>query len=253
VLLGFAVGAGVCVFVYSYLRERVNAPDAQGFALLIAAAFAAFVATVAFSLLAASLKGTRRAVIYALGIAIFWFGALLPLGRSAAQSSRRGGSIPPPLPAATPLSTPPASAAEQAEAAALARRGRELLVAQLRSTGDHGPLGVVPPMLLVKDEGSRVLVLNRGSSIAWISLARVRRSLRGTGTYYACALHADSGRRADGYDRIRPREALELRMGSCASAFSREPIEFRVGRQPGDTSWWSDTALLFPEGHEEAP
>jgi hypothetical protein len=245
------VAAAVFVQVYAYLRARVNAPDTQGLALFLVAVVAAFVVFLGIAVLAATWKGPGRLALYAVGVAVIWFGALAPLGRSGTRSRDPRGALPR-VPAAAPVAPSPTAAASGAPAE-LERRGREMLVEHLRTTGGHGPLGVVPPMLAVKDEGSRVYVLNRGRSPAWVSLARVRQSVPGTGTYYACALHAEGGRRSDGYDPIRPRETVEFRMGTCSTAFSREPIEFRVGRHPGDTAWWSDTALQFPEGHEEAP
>jgi hypothetical protein len=108
-------------------------------------------------------------------------------------------------------------------------------------------------MLDVRETRRDVLVTNRTDALIWVALARVTERPLGSGRYDACELEADGGRRRGRFDGIKPGETVPFRLYSmCRSDFVEAPIEYRVGRNAGETAWWSDTALAAPGGHRRA-
>jgi hypothetical protein len=108
-------------------------------------------------------------------------------------------------------------------------------------------------MLEVRDEGGTVTVRNLRNATLKVSLAKVAESPHGSRRYEACPLDAEQGRRDRGYDHLLPKETVTFRLSPfCDFRFRKQPIEYRVGRAPGDQAWWSETALGAPEGHPQA-
>lgn len=244
--IGLGVGLAAYSFVAAWMKARFNAPDAQGIVIVLAAGIAGLAAGIAYSIWADSREGRQRLLAYAIGVAVVWFGFLVPLGRS------RAPAIPPVTTTAAPRPTPIATPtrAERAAAAAAEREARATLVEHLRDNGAHGPLGVVPPVLQVRPARHETAVTNLTDVLLFVELARVIEEPAGSGRYKACELYADPGRRRGRYDGIKPHETVRFRlMVTCASSFAEAPIEYRVGRSADEVAWWSDTALASPEGH----
>ena len=244
-LVGLGVGVAVYSRVYAAMKSSVNAPDAQGIVLFFVALVAALVAGIGFSIYADTSQGRRKQVVYLIGIVVFWFGFMAPLAGERAVVSPPGPSVTQPTP--TPTATP--TWAERQAARRDARRTREELVAHLRATGAQGPLGVVPPMLEVQETGRGVRIKNLRDSLIWVVLARVEETDPGSGVFRACELHADPGRNRGGFNAIKRGEVVAFDWGGGCRQYAGRPIEYRVGRHVGDESWWSDSALLQPEGH----
>jgi hypothetical protein len=100
----------------------------------------------------------------------------------------------------------------------------------LHAAGAHGPAGIQPPMLWIRDLGSMVYVQN----VADITLDCVRLS-RG-----AVRLRARWGECA----RLEPGRETEFTMNVINADAQKAPLVYEVGDplQP-EPSWWSDPAL----------
>jgi hypothetical protein len=135
-------------------------------------------------------------------------------------------------------------AAERSEAAA-----REAWIAALRQNPNgHGPPGVVPPMLLVSDDGSGAEVTN--TTDEWLTVALARVFMGSQGVWLACPL-LTVGEHSSYYRfSIGPGQTARYALRSdCASAFVDAPLEYRVGDPVRDTTgWWSDTLFEVPNG-----
>lgn len=128
--------------------------------------------------------------------------------------------------------------------------------AGLLARGDHGPPGVVPPQLRSEASGDGVTITNTTQQPIVVSLARVQEDIAAPGGWRACAMHT-SGSRAGGmryyrYSLAPGARATFVNFEPCAASFKSAPIEYRVGEYPGDTGWWSDSALAAPGSREYA-
>jgi hypothetical protein len=125
----------------------------------------------------------------------------------------------------------------------------------MKKTGQHGPPGVVPPMLSVQDQGTTVKVMNILDKEIVITLARVRQDPTAPGGWKGCGMYTDSPPGMGGgrfyHYTLSPKDHLTFSTHeNCASAFLETPIEYRVGRRAGDIGWWSNSAFAKPEGRE---
>ncbi len=128
--------------------------------------------------------------------------------------------------------------------------------AALLASGANGPPGTVPPGLRVEPGGAGVVVTNTTSRQLIIALARVREDAKAPGGWRACAMHTDGSSRGTlrfhSYGLNAGESATFVGFAPCADAFRDAPIEYRVGRRPDDTGWWSDSAFTAPAGREHA-
>ena len=125
-------------------------------------------------------------------------------------------------------------------------------IANLRTSGAHGPAGATPPMLNIDDDGIKVVVENITSKAVMVALTRViedpsaptgwrgcamRTSGKVGGTYYFYSLSAGERATYAPYD-------------NCAATFRGAAVEYRVGKDARDTGWWSDSAFTAADGRE---
>jgi hypothetical protein len=143
---------------------------------------------------------------------------------------------------------------ERALSEAHRQKAEEAWRAGLLSRGDHGPPGVVPPMLRAELVERRAIVSNTTPRPLVVALARVQGDAAAPGGWRACAMHTDGN--SKGSMRyysfsLKPGEhATFVTVESCPEALRDSPIEYRVGRYPNEEGWWSDSAFAAPEGRE---
>jgi hypothetical protein len=122
----------------------------------------------------------------------------------------------------------------------------------------HDAPGVVPPMLIVGDEGRMVLISHNRTHALHVALARVRLSGVDADVWEGCSLapvgesvrprflEKWGGQQRWSY-RIEPGQAILFELHpDCAADYAGAPIEYRVGVYADDDGWWSDSALAEP-------
>jgi hypothetical protein len=136
------------------------------------------------------------------------------------------------------------------------QKAEETWRAGLLARGDHGPPGVVPPLLRAEPSDGGVIITNTTQRPLVVALAKVMEAAGAPGGWRACAMHTDGG--SGGTLRfysvsLNPgAHATFVTIESCPEAFRNAPIEYRVGRYPSETGWWSDSAFAAPKGREYA-
>jgi hypothetical protein len=131
------------------------------------------------------------------------------------------------------------------------QKAEEQWRADLLARGQHGPPGLVPPALQTEQSEAGVVITNTTKEPLTVALARVREDATAPGGWRACSMHtAGSGggnMRFYHYSLGPAARTTFVVNPSCAEAFRDAPIEYRVGRSPGDTGWWSDSAFTAPK------
>jgi hypothetical protein len=110
----------------------------------------------------------------------------------------------------------------------------------------HGAPGEVPPMLTVADEGADAVVTNRSGRVIIVALARVLPDPTAPGGWRACPMHTSAHSAFRTSVGTRQPERFQL-AANCAQTFTGAPIEYRVGNNPPDEGWWSDSAIATPD------
>ena len=115
----------------------------------------------------------------------------------------------------------------------------------------HGPPGEVPPMLAIIDDGTAAVVTNTSSTVRrTVALARVVPDAVLPGVFKSCGMYSDGPHAYHRYS-MAPGETMRFRPDpGCAGAFAGAAIEYRVGNDPRDEGWWSDSAFTAPEGRD---
>jgi hypothetical protein len=141
------------------------------------------------------------------------------------------------------------SAAAEQRYAAEKLRWIESLKATPRS---HGPVGTVPPMLEVDDDGVEVHVANRSAKATQVAIARVREDAGAPGGWRGCALFDESS--GSRYHQVWLPVGARATLRAdprCAEDLAGAPLEYRVGFEANDSEgWWSDSAFTAPSGRE---
>lgn len=130
----------------------------------------------------------------------------------------------------------------------------------LRAMGRHGPVGKVPPMLVVKiaDDpvDSRVTVSNVTSRSFAVGLARARQDATKPQGWARCPLYVNTGQAKSVWPDNKKQYEKEIKSGGsqdfrlderCADEFKTAALEYRV---TGHVTWWSDSALAFGEAKD---
>ena len=234
--LGIAAALGLAIFwagTAAGCRLAVPICDSTGgVAIVVLALAAAIVMGCAYWILALvlGLRGRRRvrysvdAVVAA--VALGYIGALMWQADSAVASAR--------------------AASEAATRDAAAARARWIAALQ-QSSSSHGPPGVVPPMLSVKDAAREVEVTNTTGEWLVVALARVRPGAQ-DGEWQACPLLTVGEITAYYRFAIGPGHTTRYSpVPECAAAFDGAPLEFRVGDPWSQVGWWSDSAFAAPD------
>lgn len=248
-LVGFLVGLAI----YSRVGEYVTAGrDDRGILVLVIALPAALIGGAAYAAYAEESWGRRGLLVHGLGLLFFWLGFVAPLQRDRqaaerrAQAEARREAARAILARATP--TPAARPARDES-----KEARAAFLRELRESGAHGPAGMVPPMLgVMQDSSARITITNRGDTPVYVALARVKESPGSTPRWRGC----DMDRLMSGgiYALIKPRETWFIDPGPLCPGDLREgTLEYRVGKIPGDTGWWSDSAFEAPDGRPPDP
>lgn len=124
-------------------------------------------------------------------------------------------------------------------------------LAAMKQSTNHGPPGEVPPMLTVKDDGTTVRVQNNLDHSINVALARVREDSNSPGGWKGCGLYTDDGGGRKYSWVIAPKQSITyVTWQECGAAYRDAPIEYRVGKRPPESGWWSDSAFAKQEGRE---
>lgn len=240
--IAVAIGVGLSLG-YQLMRWIGSAVRGEmgfgGVAFLLVALVVAVIGGGVFAAVAAAqgARLKRRALVLAGGVACILLLFVLPMQRSAVQQHQEA------------LEREERGREAQQELDARTTEWREAL----RADGRHGPPGTVPPMLRVEDDGERVQVTNAMSSALTVALARVREDGAAPGGVSACAMRT-RGRHGGNYYwyalAAGETAVFEPLTPACAERFRGAPVEYRVGRAPGEQGWWSDSAFAAPAGRE---
>ena len=144
-----------------------------------------------------------------------------------------------------------AQLAEREQTENAQRKAEEQWRAGLLSRGEHGPPGLVPPSLQAEQTDVGVVITNTAKEPLTVALTRVREDAAAPGGWRACSMHTAGSRgtsmRYYHYSLNPGARTTFVALQECAEAFRDAPIEYRVGRHPGDTGWWSDSAFAAPK------
>lgn len=255
-LLAGLAGLGVGLAIYSRVGELVKGgrSDQGIFVLAIALPAALIGGTVYASLAELSWERRRGLLVHGLGVAFFWWGFLTPYqrdrdrlaaGRKAQEKSRRPAVGTPP--------TRPTPASEAGRAPKESKEARAAFLGELWKSGSHGPTGVVPPMLGVAENAkARITITNLGATPLHIALARVKESPGSNPRWRGCDMDPLMG--GPTYAFVKPGEIWFFDLHPlCPEDLREATLEYRVGRSPGDTGWWSDSAFDAPAGRPAKP
>jgi hypothetical protein len=243
-VIGFALGATACYVIVNGICSRLRCAT-DGPAGLIFYAGGVIGGAVAYGIFKALTRAHLdrpgiRLVINAGAAAVIVGCLVLPLRQSHQVQEA--------------LNTQAVTERQAAEAESQVRERAWL--EQMRAAGAHGPPGAVPPSLQVEQSDAGVVITNTAQQPLTVALARVREDTAAPGGWRACPMHTAGSRGTNMryyHYSLKPGESTTyVALEPCAEAFRNAPIEYRVGRYPGDTAWWSDSAFSAPKGREYA-
>ena len=149
-----------------------------------------------------------------------------------------------------------AQQAERVKEEAARQAADEAWRTDLLARGDHGPPGVVPPMLRVEAGDTGVIVTNSADKPVTVALFRVREDATAPGGWRACSMHTTGphGTAMRFYHiSLGPGEStIFVNFETCPSSFNDATIEYRVGHRQEEVGWWSDSALAVPDRRDGA-
>lgn len=142
--------------------------------------------------------------------------------------------------------------AQQKAAEEKYRAERMAWMEKLRASDAHGPPGTVPPMLKADDDGIKVVVENTTAKGLTVALTRVIEQPSAPTGWRGCPMRT-SGKTGGTYHSywVGPGERITYESDApCAERFRGAAVEYRVGKDPRDVGWWSDSAFAAPDGRQ---